>query len=105
MIISDNSSISALLSIGKLEILQKLFGNITIPQAVLEELQNQKKGRMIAKSLDISIIGLLGILIKAKAEGIIVNLKPMLEDISMKSNFRISEDLKNYALLQAGENE
>lgn len=39
-VISDNSPISALLLIGEIEVLPKIFGEVVVPRAVLEELRH-----------------------------------------------------------------
>ncbi len=152
----DNSPLSGLISIGELDLLQKIYGKVIIPKAVFEEillLQNngldissflnaewisieyvnfelfihinfppkihagekeamllflqlnadwlvidEHEGRKIATSLGINIVGLLGILIKAKQENYITSLKDFLERLEKKSNFRLSEKLKIQAL-------
>ena len=120
LVISDTSTVTNLIQIGKLDLLEKLFGEVLIPQKVYEELsdyENQKgqldscdwilvktvldrravaelreildigeaeaivlaqalkadfliiderKGRKVAEELGINIVGLLGILIRAR---------------------------------------
>jgi len=60
---------------------------------------DERKGREIAKNLDVKIIGLLGILIIAKRKGIINNLSLYFDKIE-NVGFRISEKLKNQILSQ-----
>ncbi len=64
---------------------------------------DEKKGRQIAKSLNIKIIGLLGILLLAKQEKIIETVKRILDDLVNVSNFRISTELYNEVLIKAKE--
>lgn len=161
IIICDNSPLSGLLAINQLNLLKKIYGEITIPQAVFDEilflttnnidispilnaewikikkvnfelfshinfppkihagekeamllalelkadwlLIDEHEGRKIAKNLEINIIGLLGILIKAKQENYILSLRGLLEELEEKSNFRLSESLKLKAFQLVGE--
>lgn len=64
---------------------------------------DEHEGRKIATSLGINIVGLLGILIKAKQENYIKSLKDILERLEKKSNFRLSEKLKIQALMIVNE--
>jgi predicted nucleic acid-binding protein len=52
-------------------------------------------GRTIAENMGLKIVGLLGILIKAKAEGIIPLVKPLVDDLIFKAGFYIHKDLYN----------
>ena len=45
------------------------------------------RGREIAEELGIRIVGLVGILIKAKAESIIPAVKPLLNELITKAGF------------------
>ena len=64
---------------------------------------DEAKGRKVAKSYGIKIIGLLGILILAKEEGLIPAVKPYLAELRHKIGFRVSEKLYETILKQAGE--
>lgn len=64
---------------------------------------DEAKGRKIARSYGIKIIGLLGILVLAKEEGLINKIKPYLEDLKNNIGFRVSENLFEEILNQAGE--
>lgn len=61
------------------------------------------KGRKEALRLGIKITGTLGLLVKAKQEGIISQLRPVLHQLNT-AGFRISEALAEEILKQAGEN-
>jgi predicted nucleic acid-binding protein len=63
---------------------------------------DERKGRRIARELQIDITGTLGILLLAKQKGLIAKLKPVLQEIQ-KTNFRISEQLIKQTLILAGE--
>lgn len=143
MIIGDSSALIALSVVDKLELLEALYANLFVPQAVYNEvtqvgrpqsdklksfLQNRVKvvdlnltklglgleeleaitlykeldadvlliddnrAKKYAVLNDVKVIGSLGILIKAKENGLIEKVKPLLEGI-MKSEVYISEKL------------
>jgi len=63
---------------------------------------DERKGRRIAEEMKIDIIGSLGVLIKAKEKGVINSVREVLNLID-KTNFRISELIKERVLKEAGE--
>ena len=146
--------------IQKLWILEKLYGNVIIPEAVLYELEKLKlnklnisqitdstwikiqpvmneslvailsesldrgeseaivlaqelradlliideiKGRNYAKKLNIRIIGLVGILVQAKIEGILENVGEILDELKHKAGFWISQELYDKAIVMSNE--
>lgn len=60
------------------------------------------KARKLAERLGLSVTGTLGVIIKAKNIGLIPSIKPYLEKIR-ETNFRISEELEQFALKEANE--
>lgn len=54
---------------------------------------DEKKGRKIAQEHGIIITGLLGILINAKVENLISEVKPILDKLIFETGFRISPKL------------
>ncbi len=60
------------------------------------------RARKIAERLGLDYTGTIGVIIKAKLKGIILSIKPLLEKIN-QTDFRITEDIKAHALLEAGE--
>ena len=60
------------------------------------------KARVIAVGLGIEIKGTIGVIVSAKLKGIIPSIKPVLEKIK-NTNFRLSEEIEQLALKQAGE--
>ena len=60
------------------------------------------KGRRIAEKLKLRYSGTFGLILRAKQEGIIGEIKPIIEKIK-KTNFRFSEILLKSVLEQAGE--
>lgn len=63
---------------------------------------DEKPGRFHAKHADLKISGTIGILIKAKTEGLIDELKPCLDELTNKEVW-ISKKLKHEILKKAGE--
>lgn len=147
-IISDTSCLIILTNIGELELLHKLYGQITttldiateygeplpewieIENAVdkskqqLLELQIDKgessaialaleipgsmvilddnKARKIANQLGLTYTGTIGVIIKAKLQGLIPSIKPIITKIK-KTDFRLSVEIELQALKQANE--
>ncbi|MCB0479589.1 MAG: DUF3368 domain-containing protein [Bacteroidetes bacterium] len=64
---------------------------------------DEKKGREAAKILGVAIIGLVGILIEAKEQKIITQVKPILDELMEKAGFRISSTFYSYILNQIDE--
>jgi len=74
--------------------------NFDLPDTlvVLDDL----KARKVAKSLNLRITGSLGILVKAKEQGHIEKLFPVLKQVQ-QTNFRISENIVRKILATVGE--
>ncbi|NUN98995.1 MAG: DUF3368 domain-containing protein [Saprospiraceae bacterium] len=160
VVVSDASPVSSLFVIGKLDLLQKLFGNIILPGAVLNELSklaefgydispinnqawitvksaediiavselsqqldpgeseaivlamemkadfiliDERRGWKIANSMGLKTIGVLGVLLKTKSEGLIPEIASILTDLEKLAGFWMSEALRKEVLLLAGE--
>lgn len=110
IIVADASSLIALTNISGLELLKDVYGQISITPEIQEEYNSEvpdwiideRKGRNVAKRLDLKIIGVLGVIIIAKEKGIIDNVRPLidrLEDV----DFRMSEKLKKQILKRVKE--
>jgi predicted nucleic acid-binding protein len=148
VIISDTSCLIILTNIGELELLRKLYGQITttldiaseygdsLPEWIeivnvtdkskqqILELQIDKgessaialaleipnstiilddyKARRIANQLGLNFTGTIGIIVKARLQGHIPSIKPILAKIK-KTDFRLSAEIEDEALKQAGE--
>lgn len=63
---------------------------------------DDKQARSAAKRLGVSVIGTVGVLIRAKQNGIASEIKPILDALDA-NNFRISRALREEALKIAGE--
>jgi uncharacterized protein len=159
-IVSNTSPISNLAKVGQLSLIQQIYGRILIPNAVYEELvderagetvvaavqsatwleiksvQNQelvnqlrervnvgeaeaitlafeieaprllideRLGRQAATDLGLKITGVLGILLLAKRQNLIMTVKPIIDALTAQANFRISTQLYVDVLDAAGE--
>lgn len=63
---------------------------------------DDKQARKVARSLGLRVIGTVGILIRAKRQGLIQSIKPIIESLE-STGFHISGPLIEEALLIAGE--
>jgi predicted nucleic acid-binding protein len=157
IIVCDSAPLFALAVCGQLHLLEKLYDEVLIPQAVYQEvtvpgkphadniaewaqgkiveitdtelfraiklalhkgeaeaitlykeksadylLIDEKKGRKVAEYYDVKIIGTIGLLLKAKQEGIVPRIKPYIE-LLQQSTIRIAPELYQRALERAGE--
>ena len=64
---------------------------------------DERRGHEVAVELGLRTIGLLGILLQAKAEGMIPHLSPLLDILEHEAGFWISEELRIKVLQLAGE--
>ena len=63
---------------------------------------DERLGRLHAKNAGLKVTGIIGVLVKAKSEGLIESLKPLLNDLTEKGVW-ISEKLKKDILKKIGE--
>ena len=94
IVVSDTSSVSALLRIGQGNLLQLLYGEVLIPEL---------NGRRVAVREGVPIIGLMGVLIKAKNEGLVASIRPLIEKLETEADFRLSVEFKQSTLRRAHE--
>jgi uncharacterized protein len=64
---------------------------------------DEAHGRSIAIELGLTPIGVLGILVRAKRDGLLPAVAPVIDDLLAKARFRASDDLIREALRLAGE--
>lgn len=159
-IVSNTSPLTNLAAIGKLDLLEQLYGEIIIPSAVFQELTawgdsipgakevktlnwiqvqpindtslveslktkldpgessaitlalelnadwliiDEQLGRKIAIGYGLKITGILGILIEAKRQGLILLVKPSLDDLIYTAKFWVNPSLYNRILSIVGE--
>ena len=65
-------------------------------------ISDDKQARSVAKRLGVAVIGTVGVLVRAKQNGVIMALKPILDDLEL-NNFFISRALREEALKLVGE--
>ncbi len=66
-------------------------------------LLDERKGRLVASRLGLAYVGLLGVLVEAKHRGLVVELKPIIDDLITKAGFWISLQLYERILQAVGE--
>lgn len=64
---------------------------------------DEKAGRKVANQLGVRTVGILGILVDARNEKLICDVKSLLERLENEANFWISTDLRFQVLRLAGE--
>jgi len=159
-VVSNTSPITNLAGIGQLDLVRQLYGSITIPQAVYNEMANigrtvpgalevqtlrwittqpvtdltqvetlqavldqgeaeaivlalelnaklliidEKPGRAIAQQNGINITGVLGVLLEAKQNGLIVAVKPLMDQLINQVEFWVDRQLYKAVLQSAKE--
>lgn len=65
---------------------------------------DERRGRKIAEREGLPLVGVLGVLLEARLNGLISSLAPVIDDLERVADFRISAQLKNRVLALAGEN-
>ena len=66
---------------------------------------DERKGRVVANRLGVNYIGLLGVLVKAKHDGLILAAGPVMDSLMTKAGFWVSKELYDYVLQVTGESE
>ncbi len=94
--VSDRTLVEALsseLDIGEAEAIA-LAVEIQADQVLIDE----RRGRLIATRLNLRYTGILGILVEAKSQGLIAEIKPLLDALINKAGFWVAEPLYNGVL-------
>ena len=157
IVVSDSSSLIALASVGQLNLLHGLFGEVLVPGRVWDEvvqenrpgmgpiagaawirtvavpedsyllalkrdvdpgeaeamalaaeaqadivLLDERRARKLAISLGFQVVGAVGVLLRAKREGFLPQLRPVMDQM-IAAGFRIGDALYGDALRDAGE--
>ncbi|MFZ4694208.1 MAG: DUF3368 domain-containing protein [Verrucomicrobiia bacterium] len=66
-------------------------------------LMDEKIGRGVAAEEGLAVVGLLGVLVTAKAQGHIASVRQIIAQLDHEARFRVSTAVKQRALQQAGE--
>ena len=64
---------------------------------------DERRGRQVATRMGLTYVGLMGILLKAKRDGFLPEVKPVLDDLIAKAGFWVSRALYTRVLQTAGE--
>jgi predicted nucleic acid-binding protein len=64
---------------------------------------DDRRGRIVARSLGLRLTGVVGILLEAKARGLVPEIRALLDDLARGAAFRVSGELRRHALDLAGE--
>lgn len=64
---------------------------------------DERLGRQAATNLGLKVTGLVGILLLAERQNLIMKVKPIMDDLTTQANFRISSQLYVDVLSAAGE--
>lgn len=129
LVVSNTSPIMNLAVLGLLDLLRQQFREVIVPDAVIEELRldtdfpgtenirralalqlkanlilmDERDGRSLAKSMGLTPIGVLGVLIRAKQDGKVGSVGEILNRLRSEAGFYISNDLMQNILLEIGE--
>lgn len=68
-------------------------------------LLDEKEGRRAAKRLGLHIVGVVGVLLEARANRVVDALRPHLDALRQTAGFYLSESLYHHALALAGESD
>ena len=61
-------------------------------------IMDERRGRRAAARLDVKHIGLLGVLVEAKHARLVDAVRPLLDDLTAKAGFRVSQMLREQVL-------
>lgn len=86
-------ALSSELDIGEAEAIA-LAVEIQADQVLIDE----RRGRLIATRLNLRYVGILGILVEAKSQGLIAEVKPLLNALVYEAGFWVAESLYNSIL-------
>jgi predicted nucleic acid-binding protein len=66
-------------------------------------LLDERRARAVASRLGVAFVGLLGVLVDAKHEGLISNVRPLLDSLTTRAGFWITRELYTDVLKAVGE--
>ena len=102
-VIVNSTPLIILCGIGKLNILKEVYEEIIIPSAVYITARRKCiRQNFTMEKLGLSVTGTLGVLVKAKRQGIIKEVRPLLSEMR-QNGFYVSNAVEEMVLEQAGE--
>ena len=155
IVVSDTSCITNLIAIAQVKLLEQLFGEVRIPDAVIRELRvthpelprfllrsavahpecvealvaeglgageaeaivvaeelhaeylliDETEGRAVASRRGLAVVGLIGVLRRAKEAGLIKAIRPSVDALINEHGFWLSAEFRRRALNDAGESD
>lgn len=99
--ISDRTLVKALsndLDIGEAEAIA-----LAVETQADQVLIDERQGRLVAARLNLRYTGILGVLVEAKSQGLITEVKPLLDALINQAGFWVAEPLYNRVLQFADE--
>jgi len=66
-------------------------------------IMDEKPGRRVARTIGLPLIGVVGLLLKARQQGVISGVAPYLNDLETVAGFFIGKDVKAEVLRSSGE--
>ncbi|CAD5909569.1 DUF3368 domain-containing protein [Planktothrix agardhii 1806] len=66
-------------------------------------LMDERRGKLLAAEYRLKVTGLLGVLLQAKRNGLLLTLKPLIDQLIDEADFRVSHELYKTILQAAGE--
>ncbi|KAM3108625.1 DUF3368 domain-containing protein [Phormidesmis sp. 146-33] len=66
---------------------------------------DERRGRLVAARLNLRYVGILGVLVEAKGQGLIVEVKPLLNALINQAGFWVADPLYNSVLRLVNEGE
>jgi predicted nucleic acid-binding protein len=106
--VQEKAELCADLEMDQVEVLlQRLDAGESQAIALADSLRcpvllDERRGRIVAKQLQIDIVGTIGLLLTAKQEGLIPEIAPLLQAMT-KNGYRLAPALIKQALVLAGE--
>jgi len=75
---------------------------LAMEQGIRRVVIDERRARMVARTMGLEVVGSVGVLLRAKREGFIAEIKPSIEAMQA-AGIRLSERLLEFALQEAGE--
>ena len=98
IVVSNTTPLVALAKLNRVNLLFDLFTEIKADWVLMDE----KKGRRKLDQLQIPYVGTAGLLLWAKKEGLLSEIRPELEQLRQRG-FSLSQPVMHMILKQAGE--
>jgi predicted nucleic acid-binding protein len=116
----NTTPLISLACVGRLDLLQRFFGGIIVPEAVYQEIKakpgyayveidqpwieirDENRGYRVARQVGLPVVRTLSLLLRAKEKGYVVQIKPILEEMITRGRW-YSPAVCQAILSEAGE--